>query len=162
VPGSFTSLSFTGLVSSQATGVNNAGNVVGFNMPTGLTSDGFLDIGGVFTKLDYPGSMFTQALGLNNLGQVVGTYIDGAGGMHGFVYSVAGGTFQSVDDPNGIGTTTVNGINDKGQLVGFYVDGNDNTIGFVATQAPEPGSLALSLLGAAVAGAARRLRKKHA
>ena len=158
--GAFTPISFSGLVSSQATGVNNVGNVVGFNMPTGLTSDGFLDIGGVFTKLDYPGSVFTQALGLNNVGKVVGTYIDGTGGMHGFVYTVADGTYQSVDDPNGIGTTTVNGINDKGQLVGFYVDGNDNTIGFVAT-APEPGSVFLTLLGVMLA-VVPKLRTRNA
>jgi hypothetical protein len=62
--GTFTSINVPGFVSAQATGVNNAGDVVGFNMPTAATSDGFLDIGGIFTKLDYPGSMFTQALGI--------------------------------------------------------------------------------------------------
>ena len=106
VPGTFTPITFTGLVSSQATDVNNAGQVVGFNMTSSTTSDGFLDIGGVFTKLDFPGSTFTQALGLNNSGQVVGDYIDPAGGMHGFLYTVATASFQSIDDPNGIGTTT--------------------------------------------------------
>src|SRR5260370_3314505 len=49
VPGAFTSITFTGLVSSQATGVNNAGQVVGFNLTSPTTSDGFLDIGGWFT-----------------------------------------------------------------------------------------------------------------
>lgn len=144
--GAFTPISFLGLVSSQATSINNAGDVAGFNMPTGTTSDGFLDIGGAFTTLDFPGSSFTQALGLNNLGQVAGTYTDNAG-MHGFIYTVATGTYQSVDDPNGIGTTIINGINDRGQIVGFYVDANNNTIGFVGTTAPEPGSLFLLLLG---------------
>jgi hypothetical protein len=64
--------------------------------------------------------------------------------------SPADGTYQTVDDPNGIGTTTINGINDKGQLVGFYVDGNDTTIGFVAN-APEPGSGFLTLFGVMLA-----------
>ena len=41
--------------------------------------------------------------------------------------------FHSIDDPKGIGTTTINGLNDKGQLVGFYVDGAGNTDGFLAT-----------------------------
>jgi hypothetical protein len=41
--------------------------------------------------------------------------------------------FRTVDDPKGIGTTTVNGVNDFGQLVGFYVDGAGNTDGFLAT-----------------------------
>ena len=39
-----------------------------------------------------------------------------------------------MDDPNGLGTTTINGVNDLGQLVGFYVDANGNTDGFVATR----------------------------
>ena len=40
--------------------------------------------------------------------------------------------FATVDDPNGLGTTTINGVNDFGGLVGFYVDGNGNTDGFTA------------------------------
>jgi hypothetical protein len=52
--------------------------------------------------------------------------------MHGFTWTPQGG-FRSVDDPHGIGTTTINGVNDFGQLVGFYVDGNGNTDGFAAT-----------------------------
>ena len=44
----------------------------------------------------------------------------------------ANGQFQQIDDPNGIGTTTVNGINDLGDLVGFYVDGAGNTDGLLA------------------------------
>jgi probable HAF family extracellular repeat protein len=70
--------------------------------------------------LDVPGSTLSQAFGLNNEGQVVGAFIDSAGKMHGFVFQ--DGHFVTIDDPNGIGTTTVNGINDFGQIVGFYVD----------------------------------------
>lgn len=55
-------------------------------------------------------------------------------GMHGFTWR-AGRGFTTVDDPHGMGTTTVNGVNDHGQLVGFYVDAADNTDGFLATPA---------------------------
>jgi probable HAF family extracellular repeat protein len=85
---------------------------------------------GTFTTLDFPDSTGTQALGLNNKGQVVGFYTDSAGANHGFVYQ--NGKFSSVDDPKGVGQTTVNGINDKGQLVGFFGSGDIST-GFVAT-----------------------------
>ena len=53
--------------------------------------------------------------------------------MHGFVYNVSTGHFHSVDDPGGIGTTTINGINNFGQIVGFYVDSKGNTDGFIGT-----------------------------
>ena len=43
-------------VNSQATGVNNAGNVVGFYMPTTTTSTGFLDKSGTITPIDPFGS----------------------------------------------------------------------------------------------------------
>jgi uncharacterized membrane protein len=82
--------------------------------------------------IDAPDSTSTQALGLNNKGSVVGVYVDNSGNSHGFVYSITQGTFVTVDDPNGIGTTVVNGINDNGVLVGFYGTSPINT-GFVAT-----------------------------
>jgi hypothetical protein len=41
--------------------------------------------------------------------------------------------WQSIDDPNGIGTTTINGLNDKNDMVGFYVDSTGNTDGMLIT-----------------------------
>ena len=51
---------------------------------------------------------------------------------HGFTWTPGFG-FQNVDDPNGVGATTVNGVNDHGTLVGFYTDGDGNTDGMIAT-----------------------------
>jgi len=44
--------------------------------------------------------------------------------MHGFLLSspLHRARWQTIDDPNGIGTTTINGLNDNAALVGFYVD----------------------------------------
>lgn len=116
-------------VNSQATGIDNAGDVVGFFMPTTTTSDGFLFSGGKLTTLQFPGSTFTQALGTNNKGQVVGFYNDTAGATHGFVYS--NGFYTQIDVP-GATATTVNGINDSDQIVGFDTQGAA-TDGLVAT-----------------------------
>jgi hypothetical protein len=66
---------------------------------------------------------------------VVGAYIVGTGSTAvtlGFTWTPQHG-FTSIDDPNGVGTTTINGVDDLGELVGFYVDGVRNTDGFLAT-----------------------------
>ena len=43
-------------------GIDNAADIVGFYMPTTLTSIGFLDMGGVITTIDPCGSTFTLDL----------------------------------------------------------------------------------------------------
>jgi probable HAF family extracellular repeat protein len=117
---------------AQATGVNNSSSVCGFYIDANGVNHGWLQIQGHFTVLDYPESTGTQALGLNNQGQVVGSWTDTSGNSHGFVYTVSSSSFESVDDPDGIGTTIVNGINDNGTLVGFYGTAPINS-GFVAS-----------------------------
>ena len=84
----------------------------------------------------FPNATSTPPFGVNIFDQIVGSYVDSAGKMHGFLLSnpVTNPHFQSIDDPNGIGTTTVNGINDLAQLVGFYVDSAGNTDGFLASK----------------------------
>jgi hypothetical protein len=121
---------------SQATGINNAGNAVGFYLPTTDTSIGFLDKGGSISTIDPFGSTFTQALGINNAGEIVGFYVDANGVQHG--YTDLGGVFSSFD-PAGSVNTTLNGVNSAGQLVGFATI-DDNVVGFVATPTPEPAS----------------------
>jgi hypothetical protein len=128
---------------SQATGVNNAGDVVGFYQPTSTTFSGFEDIGGSITNIMFPGSTSTQALGINDLGDIVGDYTLN-GDMFGFLD--VGGTFTTLD-PFGSTQVTANGINDAGNIVGFYVDGAGNTIGFVSVPEPTPLLLFASGLG---------------
>jgi len=116
---------------ARATGINNSQEVCGFYIDKDGVKRGFYLRSGVFKRLDYPGSVFSEALGLNNVGEVVGVYRDHAGANHGFVFSTTTSKWQSVDDPNGVGTTVVTGINDVHQLVGFWGTSALNT-GFVA------------------------------
>jgi probable HAF family extracellular repeat protein len=147
-----------------ATGINNAGDVVGFFTNAGGTTEGFIDNGGIFTNFLAAGSNNTMFLGINNEGEAVGVYQDGSGQNHGFVYSIATGTYQTVDDPNAVlanGGTTINGINDNGDLVGFYGDANGNTIGLLANPVPEPRFISVLLLAAlAFAGIQQTRREK--
>ena len=155
---SFTTPVFTNInallpanMNSQATGVNNSGEVVGFYqyatsmMGTPLFS-AFSDIGGAITSFQFPGSANTQALGVNNLGEIVGDYVDAMGVMHGFLDNA--GAFTTLD-PTGSTATTINGINDLGTVVGFYVNGAGATIGTIGTAStvPEPSIWVMMLIG---------------
>jgi hypothetical protein len=146
-----------GMDNSVATGVNDAGMVAGFDMPSTTTSNGFLFDAGVYTHIQFPGSTFTQPLGLNNNGEVVGDYVDSMGNMHGF-YEI-GGQYFSFDAPGSTGTTTANGVNGQGDIVGFFVNGNDATVGFEAVPTPEPGTLLFCLFGTALMVAAYRAKR---
>ncbi len=134
--GRFSTVTESGVTSLTAAAINDLDQVAGFytNPATGNT-DGFLKADGRFTDLAVPGASSTMALGLNIRDEVVGTYTVGSGSsatMHGFTWTPQHG-FSTIDDPQGMGTTTINGVNDFGQLVGFYVDGAGNTDGFLAT-----------------------------
>ena len=122
--------------SLTAAAINDEGDVAGFYVNAAGTTDGFLKTHrGQFITLAAPGASSTMATGVNAFDEVVGVYMVGSGStatMHGFTWTPRHG-FRTVDDPHGVGTTTVNGVNDHGQLVGFYVDSVGNTDGFIAT-----------------------------
>ena len=149
---SFTSPTFTNVnhllpknFNSQATGVNDAGSVVGFYQTTPNSHPlftAFVDNGGGITSFEFPGSTSTQALGVNDLGEIVGDYVGAGGEMFGFLWDK--GAFSTINPP-GATSSTANGINDLGHIVGFYTVADGNTLGFAAT--PEPSTWAMMLLG---------------
>jgi PEP-CTERM motif len=145
---------------SQATGVNNAGTVVGFYQYNAASDfSAFVDIGGATTSFQFPGSISTQALGVNDLGNIVGDYFDANGNMFGFLD--VGGSFTTLDPFNST-AVTANGINDNNQIVGFYVDGAGNTIGFLSSGVPEPSTWAMMVLGFAGLGFVTYRRQQKA
>jgi len=136
----FDEITPSGVTNPTAAGINNRGDIAGFGTDsTGDSSNdqvvGFLlRRNGQVKILDVPGSSMTQALGINDNDEVVGVYQVGSGSsavMHGFTWTPQRG-FQTVDDPHGVGATTINGVNDQGELVGFYTDSQNNTDGLLA------------------------------
>ncbi len=121
--------------SLTAAAINNLGHVAGFYNKTPSQVDAFLLRDMHFITLAVPGATMTQAFGVNDRDEVVGAYTVGSGSdaqTHGFVWRQGHG-FTTVDDPYGIGATTINGVNDAGDLVGFYTDAAGNTDGMLAT-----------------------------
>jgi hypothetical protein len=128
--------SVAGVTSVTASGINDADSVVGF-----FTNSQGAVLGFFVRKsaphlfiLNVPGSSATQPLGVGKHGEVVGFYTVGTGSSaatHGFTWTRQHG-FHTVDDPQGVGTTTINGVNTAGDLVGFYVGSGGNTNGMLA------------------------------
>ena len=118
-----------------ASAISDLGDVAGFATNSAGKEEGFLRFpNGNVVHLNVPGATTTQALGVNSGDEVAGDYTVGTGSSaktYGFVWSPDFG-FETVSDPVGIGSTTINGINDRGTLVGFYTDANGNTNGLVA------------------------------
>jgi hypothetical protein len=120
--------------SLTATAINNQGDVAGFYNKTSSQVDAFLRLAdGRFITLAVHGAAMTQAFGVNDSDEVVGAYTDGSGNnakTFGFVWTPSHG-FTTVNDPQGVGSTTLNGVNDHGDIVGFFTDGAGNTDGIL-------------------------------
>ena len=134
------SVSVPGAESTDVTGVNDLGQVVGYYYTTGsYTAHGFVDTDGTFTTIDFPGNEAgTFLYGINDAGQVVGSYFDPSGLYDGFVDT--NGAFAIVDAPGagspgvpGVVGTELVGINAAGEVIGYYVDSGDTVRGFSAT-----------------------------
>ena len=119
-------LDFPGADLTEATGLNNIGDVVG-DYRAGGVFRGFIYNKGSSWTLDFPGASLTAASAINNLGQVVGI-ADTSTGRHGFLFD--SGLFVLIDVP-GATLTDARGINDSGEIVGLYVDANGRNHGFV-------------------------------
>jgi hypothetical protein len=132
--GKFTPVNPPGATNVTASGINNHGNITGFYVSSSQTV-GFFMKGKQFSAFSYPNATSTMPFGVNDKDHIVGGYVDSGGKMHGFslLSPLVHAKWTSIDDPNGVGTTTINGISNQGKMVGFYVDGAGNTDGMLIT-----------------------------
>jgi hypothetical protein len=75
---------FPGAAQTEASGINDVGQVVGSADPSPML-DGFLLSRGTYTVVHFPGSTGGIARAINFWGQIVGFYADSAGDIHGYV-----------------------------------------------------------------------------
>ena len=116
-----------------------------------LVKHGFSYNGTSYTTLDDPlATGGTIASGISG-STIVGYYFDGTG-THGFSYD--GTSYTTLDDPLANDVTYAYGVSGS-TIVGYYGDGTANH-GFEATLAPEPASLCMLGLGAAMLFIRRR------
>jgi probable HAF family extracellular repeat protein len=79
-------LNYPGATFTQALGLNNTGEVVGFYLDSASLSHGFVYSGGVFTPVDDPNGIGTTVInGVNDSGDIVGFYVDSLGRTDGFL-----------------------------------------------------------------------------
>src|SRR5262249_42587592 len=125
-------------VSTTATGINNAGQIVGWfsNSDAVGHPHGFLYSNGMYTTFDVPFSSGMNPWGINNLGQIVGDYIDGNMQEHNFLYS--NGVYTTFNNPLSFSFAEFHGINDGGQILGTGGNSSENFGFLVAAFVPIP------------------------
>jgi probable HAF family extracellular repeat protein len=112
----YTDLGTFGGIYSVASGINNRGQVVGYNFANGLGHASLYSYGKTTDLGSLQGHFGSSwALAINNVGQVVG-WSSAPWGMHAFLYS--GGKMSDLGTLGG-DESQARAINDAGQVVGY-------------------------------------------
>ncbi len=120
----FSVIDYPGAISTNALGINEAGDIVGNYTAPDRIVHGYLLRAGQFTTIDFPGAMATAAWAINRTGAIGGWYDDASRKRHGFLLS--GGRFTTIDFP-GAEMSQVTGINTTGEIVGMHWNPSGDT-----------------------------------
>jgi hypothetical protein len=123
----FGSFDFPDATNTQATAINNSGEIVGRYYNADGSLHGFVLMQGKFSSIDVPGAQWTDVDWVNARGDVVGAYNAG-NGNRGFLLSKR--QFTTIDYA-GLANTVATGISDQGEIVGVGSDNAGNFIGFL-------------------------------
>jgi len=140
---------------SEATGINDAGQVVGWAATSGGALHAFITgpDGMGMRDLGTFGGTSSGAYGINDAGQVVGYSDTAGGGRHAFITGPNGTGMVDLNSlvgvPGGLVLEQANGINDAGQVI-------------AVANIPEPEIYALFLAGLGLVGFMARRKKTRA
>jgi probable HAF family extracellular repeat protein len=118
---------FAGPLGTRATGINDAGRIVGIYWDSNNVPHGFLYNAGSYETLTHPSAVTgTFAYGINNQDQIVGRYATGVSN-NGFLFN---GTTYAPINVSSANSTVAMGINNASEIVGEY-DDSTGTHGFL-------------------------------
>ncbi len=117
-----------GYSSSQASDLNDAGQVVGTAFNFKVQFRAFLWNSGAIKDLGTFGGNYSGASGINNKGQVVGSAQSSSGTSHAFLWT--NGTMKDLGSLGG-GASSATSINNKGQVVGRAATSSDTHHAFL-------------------------------
>jgi len=133
--GKFTTINFPKSNGTQASGVNDKGDVVGLYLDSANVQHGFSKIGTKYTSIDVKGDTATVAWGINNAGQITVYATNTAGDYDSFL--LTGKTFKNIDNPaakGGLGTIVhTPAPSAKGDIDGTYYDSAGDEHGWLLT-----------------------------
>jgi len=131
--GKFTAVNYPKSSGTEATGINDKGEVVGLYLDSTGLSHAFSKVGSKYTNLDVKGDTNSVAWGVNNAGQITVYATNSAGAFDG--YLVTGKKFKKINNPSG-GTgsgqgTIVHAPNNLGDVDGTYFDSSSTEKGWL-------------------------------
>ena len=116
-------------VSTEPTGINARGSIVGKYVDADGEPHGFLYENGEFTSIDVPGALMTLAArAINARGDIFGSFHDRNDVQR--VYVLSNGRFDKIAHPGAI-ATSAGGINNAGDITGQWWNQNDKSRGFI-------------------------------
>jgi hypothetical protein len=110
---------------SDATSINDSGQVIGYFVDSSNVAHGFLlsAVGGTYQQLDVPGATQSYGYGINNAGEVTLQWTDAAGEIEAALYN--GSTYTPINLP-GATNLYVHALNNNGDAVYSWLDAAGN------------------------------------